>query len=245
MATLNTAKFDSDDEDEEYVPEEDPDYEEERPIERIVSAKSKSKADELWKLMQQDDYTKKKDKVNNSAKGDSIASILGNTGKSATTSSNSQASKSDGVDSKIVKNDAVDGKKKQEDDLAAEAMKAVLAMKKKTVEIKETLTFAGQKIEVSKTVDANSRENLQHQKKTLGGSMGALDRAVSSVTKKNNINSITKSQIDWKTYRKDQGLEDDLAKNRKDGYLAKKRFLAETESREHDIKVSQKRRRYT
>ena len=40
-----------------------------------------------------------------------------------------------------------------------------------------------------------------------------------------NINAYQKTKMDWEKYTKDEKLEDELEKNRKDGYIQKKAFL--------------------
>jgi len=37
--------------------------------------------------------------------------------------------------------------------------------------------------------------------------------------KDKNVNVFQKTKIDWKSYTKEQKMEEDLEKNRKDGYL--------------------------
>ena len=43
--------------------------------------------------------------------------------------------------------------------------------------------------------------------------------------KDKNVNVFEKTKIDWDKHTKDEKLEDELEKNRKDGYLAKQAFL--------------------
>ncbi len=45
-----------------------------------------------------------------------------------------------------------------------------------------------------------------------------------------------KTRIDWDKYTKDEKLEADLERNRKDGYLQKKRFLDAVGDREYEAK---------
>lgn len=40
-----------------------------------------------------------------------------------------------------------------------------------------------------------------------------------------NINAIQKTKMDWEKFTKEEKLEAELEKNRKDGYLQKKAFL--------------------
>ena len=47
------------------------------------------------------------------------------------------------------------------------------------------------------------------------------------------MTSIEKSKLDWDKYTKDQKLEGEFEKNRKDGYLAKKRFIEDVSEMEY------------
>ncbi len=42
--------------------------------------------------------------------------------------------------------------------------------------------------------------------------------------------------MDWSKYTKEEKIEDELEKNRKDGYLAKKKFLEEVGEKEYEQK---------
>ena len=74
-------------------------------------------------------------------------------------------------------------------------------------------------------------------KNKLGGACGALDDIMSVIGEKDkNVSCIDKSKIDWDTYTKDQKLEGELEKNRKDGFLAKKRFIDNVSELEYQQK---------
>jgi len=47
---------------------------------------------------------------------------------------------------------------------------------------------------------------------------------------------VQKSKLDWQKYAKEKKIEGDLAKNRKDGYLAKRTFLDQVEDVEYQHK---------
>ena len=51
--------------------------------------------------------------------------------------------------------------------------------------------------------------------------------------KDKNVSCMDKSKIDWEKYTKEQKLEGEFEKNRKDGYLAKKRFLDDVNELEY------------
>ncbi|CAG9325134.1 unnamed protein product [Blepharisma stoltei] len=72
----------------------------------------------------------------------------------------------------------------------------------------------------------------------------SLDQLASELTKKKSITSVSKSKLDWEKYKEQNNLEDDLAKNRKDGYLGKKDFLDLAKEREKSRLSEMKRKRY-
>ena len=50
-----------------------------------------------------------------------------------------------------------------------------------------------------------------------------------------------KTEIDWEDYTKKKGIKEDLEKNRKDGYIAKKRFLDKVGDTEYQHKKDAER----
>ncbi|KAH7647276.1 hypothetical protein FG379_002419 [Cryptosporidium bovis] len=66
------------------------------------------------------------------------------------------------------------------------------------------------------------------------GGMAALDEIVSKITKYAGINSIQKSQSDWSEFRQISGLESQLEKQRKYGYISKTAFLQKTDWKLHE-----------
>ncbi len=50
------------------------------------------------------------------------------------------------------------------------------------------------------------------------------------------MNCIEKSKHDWKKYTKEEKLEQELEKNRKDGFLGKRKFLESVGEKEHEHK---------
>jgi len=51
--------------------------------------------------------------------------------------------------------------------------------------------------------------------------------------KDKNINALQKTKIDWDKHTKDQKMEAELEKNRKDGYLGKQAFLNQAQAIEY------------
>ena len=64
-----------------------------------------------------------------------------------------------------------------------------------------------------------------------------LDNLVSMIDSKDkNINALQKTKIDWEKHTKEQNIEAELEKNRKDGYLAKQAFLGKVGEVEYQQK---------
>lgn len=65
---------------------------------------------------------------------------------------------------------------------------------------------------------------------------------VLSVIDSKNINSMTKSKMDWKDYTTKNKLEKNFAENRKDGYIEKRIFLEQAKQNEHAYITSKRKK---
>lgn len=97
----------------------------------------------------------------------------------------------------------------------------------KKVVVKERYEFAGEQIEVERTVDEKEAANMQ-AKKSASGLGGLLDQ----LKGKNKISTLKKTKLDWNQYTEENGYEDEFVKNRKDGYIQKQEFLQSAEAAE-------------
>ena len=63
---------------------------------------------------------------------------------------------------------------------------------------------------------------------------------VSNLGKKNKIGTLQKSKIDWDSFKRDQGIEDELkqATLSKDGYVERQAFLSRADVRQFEIEKS-------
>ena len=100
------------------------------------------------------------------------------------------------------------------------------------------VTFAGQSYSVQRNAtDKDLKKQETQDKKRLGGQCEALDELVGLISQENkNVNCIEKSKIDWDKHTKEEKIEEQLEQNRKDGYLAKKRFLDQVADKEYEHK---------
>lgn len=95
------------------------------------------------------------------------------------------------------------------------------------VTLKERYEFAGEQIEVERTVDLKEAADLK-AKQSASGLGGILDH----LKGKHKITTLQKSKLDWNQFTDQEGLEDEFNQNRKDGYIQKQEFLHSAEAAE-------------
>lgn len=54
---------------------------------------------------------------------------------------------------------------------------------------------------------------------------GGLDQVLEAIKGPQTVSTVAKSSMDWENYKEQEGLEEDLEKASKDGYLHRKDFL--------------------
>ncbi|EDW72097.1 uncharacterized protein Dwil_GK10760 [Drosophila willistoni] len=105
--------------------------------------------------------------------------------------------------------------------------------------ITEVLDFAGEQVTVQKTVSSSSAKENQKQlapgKRPANG--GGLGSFLNTLGKKKKMSVLEKSQLDWKTFKKDEGIDEELRTHNmgKDGYLERQDFLQRTDLRQFEI----------
>lgn len=135
------------------------------------------------------------------------------------------------------------------------------------VTITKVFDFAGEEVKISKEVDANSKEAIAEQKKqeksssesqkgigsssilSPGGSnllpglgqkrpaVGGLGSVLNKINKKNKMGTLEKSKIDWESFKKKEGIEEDLKIHNKgkQGYTERMAFLNRADQRQYEI----------
>ena len=106
------------------------------------------------------------------------------------------------------------------------AVKALEA-RKNGAKVEAKVRFAGQQFSVERAkTETDIKQEQRINKNKLGGGCSGLDDIVATIGEKDkNVTSIEKSKMDWERHTKEQKLETELETNRKDGFLAKKRFI--------------------
>ena len=61
-----------------------------------------------------------------------------------------------------------------------------------------------------------------------------LDKVLEELQGPKTISTVAKSSIDWENFKEAEGLEDELLKAQKDGYLHRKEFLERCDVREFE-----------
>lgn len=85
--------------------------------------------------------------------------------------------------------------------------------------------------------ESDRKKLEQQQKRKLGGGCEALDGLIQQIVDKDkNVNCMQKTRIDWDKHVKEEKIEEELDKHRKDGFLAKKRFLDQVSEKEYEAK---------
>jgi hypothetical protein len=118
--------------------------------------------------------------------------------------------------------------------------------KKATYTEVKTVDFAGEKVQITKKVEVGAaEEGAQPGKRGAAQAprKSRLEALVARITgKKATVTTIAKTEHDWGAFKRKEGLEDELATYRKDGYLEKQRFLRETDARA-EADLSEQRRK--
>jgi len=116
---------------------------------------------------------------------------------------------------------------------------------KKTVTVTETYDYAGESVVVTKQLEVP--EPNPSQKGPRKSLPNKLDNLLDKLKGKKKLSTIEKSKIDWTKFSKNEGIVDELKRNRKDGFLEKQAFLSQTDLRqfekEKEVRNVDRRRR--
>jgi hypothetical protein len=224
MNQLFLKDFDSDEEDEEYIPDKK-ELEEDLPKFEIKKEVNMSKIDDIWsKLKNKNKITENTTAVGKSQLVEVNSNLINHSNQ------NTQKKEDDKIENKTDQNISEESNPKPENKISSldeEIQRAIQKSKEaKNKLTTETVHFAGQKFEYQKVVTEEDlkKQQLKDKKKTHSG----LDSLVEQLEKKNNLNTYTKTKKDWTNYVEEKKIEKELDFNRKDGFLSKKQFIEET-----------------
>lgn len=118
----------------------------------------------------------------------------------------------------------------------------------KTIKVTKTFDFAGEEVKVTKDVAVDSDEAKKKPEQSamqtsgqlpMGGKRkpGGIGAVLGKLNKKPKISVLEKSKLDWDTFKKKEGIEEDLRIHNKgkEGFLQKQDFLRETDLRQYEI----------
>nr|XP_014086112.1 craniofacial development protein 1 [Bactrocera oleae]XP_036226110.1 craniofacial development protein 1 [Bactrocera oleae] len=181
-----------------------------------------------------------------------------------TTKTTTQANHSTAVGNGVVKAGVTNGlnspKKRiiKSEEKCTSDKKPAETKKPDTVTVTEILDFAGEEVRIEKVVNADSvKENKEAGKRPVAGtsalraglpvglkrpmaggsSSGGLGSILNQIGKKKKISVLEKSQLDWKSFKQNEGIEEELQtfNKGKDGYLERQDFLQRTDLRQFEI----------
>eukprot|EP00752_Nemacystus_decipiens_P004172 g3815.t1 len=236
------AVLDSEEEDSDFVLDEtavdddDDDDDVEEPEDTLGSAMSprqKSKIDDIWASMNAAEALR--------PSGASGSALKGGKGKEKTKKkkANKKANKVlAGIFGKKVASGIVSGAGKTKRRAGAgegAARKKALAASRK-VEVTEVKKYAGKDIVVKRTVTAGSAE---HAAAAAAKKKGGLDNVLAAIDGPKSISTVTKSSMDWDTYKAAEGIEGEMEQATKDGkgYLNKQEFLQRCDVRKFETEL--------
>mmetsp|Transcript_8017 Transcript_8017/g.9195 ORF Transcript_8017/g.9195 Transcript_8017/m.9195 type:complete len:307 (+) Transcript_8017:341-1261(+) len=134
------------------------------------------------------------------------------------------------------KNSSVDKEK-----FAAAAKLALEKTGQTTVE--KQVKFAGGVMNVTKIVEKASDEAAKEvERKEKEAKETALDKVVNQIGEKKGISTLEKSSFDWDKYKKEKGIEEELEKYAKDGYVEKQEFLNRVDQRKFEQEKEERNR---
>ncbi|CAN0162928.1 unnamed protein product, partial [Laminaria digitata] len=201
-----------------------------------ISAQNRSKIDDLWASMNAEDAPpggaadSARDKASGKAKGKKSK-------KKATKKANQVLA---GIFGKKAASGIVSGAtnaKRRGEGGSSEAAKRkkVLASSRK-VEVTEVKKYAGKDILVKRAVTAGSAE---HAAVAAKQKKGGLDNVLAAIDGPKTISTVTKSSMDWETYKTAEGIEGDMQQATKDGkgFLNKQDFLQRCDVRKFESEL--------
>lgn len=123
--------------------------------------------------------------------------------------------------------------------------------------ITEIFEFAGEKVEVTKELNEPATIGSEKSVNNSGGSSNSIGRRVpfsgikrtsgggigsvlGQIAKKNKISVLDKSKLDWDSFKRNAGIDEELQtfNKGKDGYLERQDFLERTDVRQFELEKS-------
>eukprot|EP01039_Chlorochromonas_danica_P008624 gene8624-9503_t len=123
-------------------------------------------------------------------------------------------------------------------ELKKKLMESLQRVKRKTV-IVESRKFAGEAVEVKKTVSLSKNE-VTTSTANKPAESSELDKVLQTLKGPKQINTVTKSSADWDNFKEEAGIADEVAAAAKDGYRGRQDFLQACDYRSFEIERDQR-----
>lgn len=105
------------------------------------------------------------------------------------------------------------------------------SISKQSQQVVQKVKFAGEEYHIPSI----------YKKDSSSTNTSALDSMVhAATTDVKNISTIEKTSLDWDTYKKKEGIEDELKQHVKDGYLEKQDFLTRVDHRKFALEKTER-----
>lgn len=110
----------------------------------------------------------------------------------------------------------------------------------KTKTVTELFEFAGEAVEVQKEVPVDAPTPVVPAavvKRSAPATKGGLSSVLGQLGKKNKLSVLEKSKLDWDSFKKEEGIAEELQTHNKgkDGYLEKQDFLQRADLRQFEL----------
>jgi len=115
------------------------------------------------------------------------------------------------------------------------------------VQVMEQIKFAGQMMEIKRTVGQNddSQTKAQGKQGKKDPKETGIDAVLSKIKGPQKITTIDKTNVDWENFKDATGMEEELKKKAegKDAYLVKKDFLNRVDARRFEQEKDERNRK--
>jgi len=123
-----------------------------------------------------------------------------------------------------------------------------------TVEVSETVRFAGETVTVTREVDRGSAVAQQARARAsrdadaaatataAAAAASGLDLVVEGISKRRGITTVEKSSYDWDAYKREKALEGELKDAAKTGFVEREAFLGRVDERRFEIERAERER---
>ena len=153
----------------------------------------------------------------------------------------------DTVENKVLANKggkkAKQAQKKKKTEAIAAAVAAAAAKVARKTTVTETAKYAGKTITTTRQVFANTGNGaatMSAPGKAKSGSATGLDAALDALKGPTKINTVTKSSMDWESYKDKTGMQDELEQGARDGFLSRKEFLDRVDVRQFEAEKAER-----